>query len=85
MARSIRLGFLGPFPFPRGNPFYEVGFPWISLDSLDRIETYQWVALDFPRTFFLEPCLDARSRKGRLRSRPFGRTGLFMAQAYSNF
>jgi hypothetical protein len=20
-----------------------VGFPWISLDSLDRIETYQWV------------------------------------------
>jgi hypothetical protein len=24
-----------------------VGFPWISLDSLVRIETYQWVTLDF--------------------------------------
>jgi hypothetical protein len=27
--------------------FMRVGFPWISLDSLVRIETYQWVARDF--------------------------------------
>jgi hypothetical protein len=27
-------------------PIYGVGFPWISLDSLVRIETYQWVTLD---------------------------------------
>jgi hypothetical protein len=31
MARSIRLGFLGPSPFRCGNPFYE---GWISLDFL---------------------------------------------------
>jgi hypothetical protein len=27
-------------------PIYGVGFPWISLDSLVRIETYQWVTRD---------------------------------------
>jgi len=39
-----------PFGFPsalavslRKPPIMRVGFPWISLDSLVRIETYQWV------------------------------------------
>jgi hypothetical protein len=27
-------------------PIYGVGFPWISLDSLVRIKTYQWVTRD---------------------------------------
>jgi hypothetical protein len=31
---------------------YEVGFPWISLDSLVRIETYQWVTRDFQLKIF---------------------------------
>jgi hypothetical protein len=30
-----------------------VGFVWISLDSLVRNETYQWVTLDFRWKFFL--------------------------------
>jgi hypothetical protein len=29
-----------------------IGFPWISLDSLVRIETYQWVTRDFQERFF---------------------------------
>jgi hypothetical protein len=32
-----------------------VGFPWISLDSLVRIETYQWVTRDFRRKKNLAP------------------------------
>ena len=57
-----------PFGFSWGLPiwlrkprFMTVGFPWISLDSLVRIETYQWVTRDFPRKIFLEPYLGARS------------------------
>jgi hypothetical protein len=34
------------------------------LDSLVRIDTYQWVARDFPRKVFRQPCLGARSRNG---------------------
>jgi hypothetical protein len=41
--------------------FMRVGFPWISLDSLVRIETYQWVARDFPRKVFRKPCLGVGS------------------------
>jgi hypothetical protein len=33
-------------------PAMEVGFVWISLDSLVRIETYQWVAREKPQKFF---------------------------------
>src|SRR5579863_3514126 len=32
--------------------FRPIGFPWISLDSLVRIETYQWVMLDSPNRQF---------------------------------
>src|SRR6185437_14603304 len=31
---------------PRNPPDYRAGFPWISLDSLVRIVTYQWVTRD---------------------------------------
>jgi hypothetical protein len=61
--RSVWV-FLGP-PHFGGNPqFRGIGIPWISLDSLVRIATYQWVARDFPRKFFREPGLGARSWKG---------------------
>jgi Multicopper oxidase len=33
-------------------PIMRVGFSWISLDSLVRIQTYQWVTKDFPRKIF---------------------------------
>jgi hypothetical protein len=50
---------IDPFGFSWGLPiwlrkplFMRVGIPWISLDSLVRIESYQWVARDFPRKIF---------------------------------
>jgi hypothetical protein len=33
-------------------PFWAIGFPWISLDSLVRIEPSQWVMRDFRWKFF---------------------------------
>jgi hypothetical protein len=36
----------------RKPPIMRVGFPWISLDSLVRIETLQWVTRDFQQKFF---------------------------------
>jgi hypothetical protein len=41
------LGFLGLGPFSRETLVLRVGKAWISLDSLVRIERYQWVTLDF--------------------------------------
>jgi hypothetical protein len=38
--------------FAEKDPDYGVGFPWISLDSLVRIETYQWVTRDKSRRIF---------------------------------
>jgi hypothetical protein len=79
-----QFGFSWGLPISVWKPlFMRVGFPWISLDSLVRIETYQWVAWDFPRKFFRKPYLGARG--GLLRSRPFGRAELLMGQAYFNF
>ena len=40
LVRSISLDFLGVGPFCREGHPHEV---WISLDSLARIETFQWV------------------------------------------
>ena len=61
---SWRLGLL----FWKGPPI-GVGKAWISLDSLVRIETYQWVARDFPQKFFLGPFLpDGRRATPRNRS-----------------
>jgi hypothetical protein len=45
-ACSIDLGFLGPSRFCPGRPENK---GWISLDSLVRIETFQWVTPDFWR------------------------------------
>jgi hypothetical protein len=38
--------------FAEKSSFMKVGFPWISLDSLVRIETYQWVMRDKSRKIF---------------------------------
>jgi hypothetical protein len=40
-----------------------LGFPWISLDSLVRIETFQWFTRDFPQEKFIAP-FAARWRAG---------------------
>ena len=43
-VRTARFGFSWPVALSlRKPPLMRVGFPWISLDSLVRIETYQWV------------------------------------------
>ena len=61
-SRSIRLDFLGPSPFRCEHPrFMRVGFPWISLDFLVRIETYQWVTRDFRENNFHAPSLASRA------------------------
>jgi hypothetical protein len=42
------FGFSWRTPFwPRKPPFLRVGKAWISLDSLVRIEAFQWVTKDF--------------------------------------
>jgi hypothetical protein len=54
---SIRLGFsLARGRFVAKTPLMTVGFPWISLDSLVRIETFQWVARLLAGRIFLPPC-----------------------------
>jgi hypothetical protein len=44
--------FLARRRFAAKTPIMRVGFPWISLDSLVRIETYQWVARKKARSVF---------------------------------
>jgi hypothetical protein len=48
LARSIWV-FLDHRGFAPDGPKTRVGFTWISLDSLVRIETFQWVTPDFWR------------------------------------
>jgi hypothetical protein len=61
---SIRLGFLGSRPFRCKGPILGVGFPWISLDSLVRIETFQWVTRIFAERKFLAPFPPGERRGG---------------------
>jgi hypothetical protein len=48
LSAAVRLiwVFLQPFNFAMKPKFFRVGFPCFSLDSLVRIETYQWVIRD---------------------------------------
>jgi hypothetical protein len=63
-----------------------VGFPWISLDSLVRIVTFQWVTrlgagINFPPAFslaFAAPGQDPLVLA-------YGNEGLFMGQGYPDF
>jgi hypothetical protein len=60
--RARDVGPVDPFGFSwrvavslRKPPFMSLGFPWISLDSLVRIETYQWVTRLLAGRIFLAP------------------------------
>jgi hypothetical protein len=53
-ARPVWI-FLARGCFALKTQIQEVVFPWISLDSLVRIETYQWVTRDFRRKIFRGP------------------------------
>jgi len=86
-VRSIRLDFLGPWPLRReAPPFIAVGLSWISLDSLVRIKTYQWVTRhkagkSFSRRFSRGV---ERRRNGSPRSRPCGGAELLMGQSLAS-
>jgi hypothetical protein len=54
--------FSGSRRFAAKTPEYELGFPWISLESLVRIETYQWVTRDFQKKNF-PPAFPSRKRR----------------------
>ena len=61
IVRSIWV-FLARSLFAAEPAFDTIGFSWISLDSLVRIETYQWVTLDFSLTEFSRAlCLNRRT------------------------
>src|ERR1700733_11826779 len=86
-ARSDRFGFswLAAIPLRKPRPM-TVGFVWISLDSLVRIETYQWVTRDFRWKFFysrFSPAFIARSRE--LLILEGEGAGLFIGEVYLDF
>jgi hypothetical protein len=53
-GRAFGFSWLAPV-WPRKPQFLSVGLSWISLDSLVRIETFQWVARVSERKIFLGP------------------------------
>jgi hypothetical protein len=58
-AFALRFGFSWLVAVSLRRPaIMSVGFPWISLDSLVRIETYQWVTRHKARKFFLGAFLE---------------------------
>jgi hypothetical protein len=62
---STQFGFSWILPVSRRTPsILGVGFPWISLDSLVRIETYQWVARDFRSKKFRATFLSVTAAPG---------------------
>ena len=82
LLRSLNFGFSWRVAVSlRKLPLMRVGFPWISLDSLARIEAFQSVTRKerrkiFPRAF--SPCV---SRAGTKACGPCGSAGLFMGRA----
>jgi hypothetical protein len=63
-----------------------IGFAWISLDSLVRIESFQWVARDFPGRIFLGPFPGVRSAgNGSRRSGPCGCAELLHEASLAKF
>src|SRR3984885_763082 len=62
-----------------------VGLSWISLDSLVRIETYQWVMGEIARKFFPPVSLALRGEKGGTAVEAMRKSRLFMGLAYSCF
>ncbi len=71
--------FLGSGCFATKTPILSVGFPWISLDSLVQIVTYQWVTRIFREKKILAPFSPAEAPKGAR-----GRLGIQKAQDCSS-
>jgi hypothetical protein len=91
--RTQRRSRIGPFGFSwpsavssQKPPIIGVGFVWISLDSLVRIETYQWVTQDKPQKFFsLAFSAAAAAPQGARAVLARGSAGSLMRQAYLIF
>ena len=82
MAETIPFGFSWLLAVSlRIPPIMRVGFPWISLDSLVRIETYQWVTRTKRAKIFLSAfAVGFEAPERSTRSRPYGSAGLSMGQ-----
>jgi hypothetical protein len=85
-ARSVWV-FLASPGFAAKGPIMRVGFPWTSLDSLVRIEIYQWVTRHKASKSFSRHFCPWRSRRrnGSPTILACGAAGLFIGQAYSIF
>jgi hypothetical protein len=69
--RSVWV-FLKRAVLPLKSKFQAIGLSWISLDSLVRIETYQWVTADFRENNFSRgpsPALAGKRRAEAMRKR----------------
>jgi hypothetical protein len=84
-ARGVSAGPSGRFRFgfswmaavsPRKPPFDPIGFPWICLDSLVRIVTFQWVTWVFRLRQFLAPFPFVRSRARERSLWPYAEGGI---------
>ena len=71
---------------PRKPSNMPIGFPWISLDSLVRIETYQWFTRH-PRDSFFHSASSLASGAGTGTDRPGrgGRAEMLIGQTYLSF
>src|SRR5579864_5715797 len=71
-------------------PIPGLGFPWISLDSLVRLETYQWVTRDSPESKFFgplvlgDPARDGRKRPWRGEDRAWSKLSVISAFLQEN-
>ena len=84
LGRSIPSWVSWAWPFGGENPCLwgldKLGFPWIPSSETRLINGLRGI---FGEKVFRGVSPRPRSRNGRVRSRSFGRAGLFMAQAYS--
>ncbi len=71
---------------PRKPRLSTIGFPWISLESLVRIETYQWVTRDKSAKNF-RGAFSLLLRRNRTAESPLARvdTGSLIGQVYPDF
>jgi hypothetical protein len=83
LVRSTGFGLSWPQAILlRKPPIIGVGKAWISLDSLVRIETYQWVTQLFPASLFLPAFVVVKEPSERLApDLAWRRNGLLMGQA----
>jgi hypothetical protein len=71
---------------PRKPRLSAIGFPWISLDSLVRNETYQWFIRHKPPKVFRDPFVSGGGGPSTaLTLLPRGQAGSLIGQAYPDF